>query len=225
MATPITDRLRAVLCAGGLCAGVLAVAWLNAGCARLPYTTRVIQQDPRVTVTLQREIEPAKYGHPIALTAAQVNEILRGFTIRKQVSLPLRWFAEEEPPNQLFREDERLVLAPALAEAFRQAGPGERLYFELTAPGQNPRYDRDLTAGWLAIRGPLLHLTIEYFHVQTPATRFSPYDLYYPTPRAEARSYVLYFEPGRFWMLDRNTGQRGVEYEAFLKTGPVPRER
>lgn len=200
----------------------LLVGLIAGGCARLPYTTQVVHEDVRVAVKLQQEAKPANYTHPVQLTSQELSAILRGFSLREQKRLPLRWFAEELPPKKIFREDEVLVLAPYLADALQKAGTGERVYFELFDPGLNPRYDREVTAGWVAVREPFFHLTIEYFHTQQPTTKSSPYDFNYPTPPPEPRSYVLYFEPGRYWVLDQVSGNRAVDFRGFLKSGSVP---
>ena len=195
---------------------------ISLGCARIPYTTTVVHEDQRVAVMLQREIVPAGYGHPVQITPEQIIAILRGFSLREQQRLPLRWYAEEDPPKKLFREDELQVLAPQLADALQKVGPEERVYFELFAPGMNPRYRRDVTGGWVAVQGQLLHLTIDYFHVQQPITQSDPYDYNYPTPWTPAKTYLLYFEPGRFYISAPKTDRRGVEFLEFLKTAPSP---
>lgn len=201
---------------------VMAMLILLAGaaCARLPYTTRVIVDDPRVAVMLQRDVEPVSYSHPVQLSASEIAAILRGVSLREQTRLPLRWYAEEFPPKAVFREDEIAILAPGMADAFAVARTDERVYFELRAPGMNPRYDQDVTAGWVAVREAYFHITIEYFHAQQPLTRSSPYDYNYPTPRSAPGSFVLYFEPGRFWILDPKTNRRAVEFRAFLQSVP-----
>ncbi len=209
--------------AAGFAMTLLIIA--GTACARLPYTTRVLADTPRVTVMLQRDVEPAAYSHPVQLSAAGIGAILRGVSLREQVRLPLRWYAEEQPPKTVFREDEIAILAPRAAEALAVAGADERVYFELRAPGMNPRYDQDVTAGWLAVREAYLHITIEYFHAQQPRTRSSPYDYNYPTPRSAPGSYVLYFEPGRFWVLDPKTNRRAVEFRAFLQSAPGEQSR
>lgn len=190
------------------------------GCARLPYTTRVIADDARGAVMLQHDAEPVSYSHPAQLNAGEIGALLRGVSLREQTRLPLRWFDEERPPKTVFREDEIAILAPRVAEALAVAKTGERVYFELRIPGMNPRYDRDITAGWIAIQDSFFHIAIEYFHSQQPATRFSPYDYNYPTPRSAPGSYVLYFEPGRFWVVDPKTNRRAVEFRAFLQSAP-----
>lgn len=205
-------------------AGVIAfaLAWAAGitmtGCARLPYTTKTVHEDERVVVNVQQEVEPRSYTHPIQLAGPEVAGMLRGFSIREQQRLPLRWFAEEVPPRPLFREDEVQALAPYLAEALQHLGANERAHFEVRGPGSNPRYSRDVVAGWVAVRDPYLYLKIDYFHNQIPIRKSDNYDYNYPLTPPTPKNYILYFEPGRFWLTD-DTGARAVEYRQFLKSG------
>jgi hypothetical protein len=199
---------------------VAVLVLIGLGCARMPYTTSVVHEDQQVSVMLQREITPAGYTHPFQIAPQQVAAILRGFSLRNQQRLPLRWFAEEAPPKKIFREDELQVLVPLLTDALQKVGPEERVYFELFAPGMNPRYRRDVTGGWVAVHGHLLHLTIDYFHIQQPTRKSDPYDYNYPTPWTPEQTYLLYFEPGRFYVTDPKTDWRGVDVREFLKTTP-----
>src|SRR5687768_13837384 len=109
---------------------IVVLAWtvegMTGGCARLPYTTQTVHEDERVAVVVQREAKPRSYTHPVQISAGEMANILRGFSVRPQQRLPLRWFAEEAPPNPLFREDEIQILAPYLADALQKAGPNER---------------------------------------------------------------------------------------------------
>ncbi len=202
----------------GISLGVL----LLGGCARLPYTKTVVHEDQRVAVMLQQEVAPAGYTHPVQIAPQHIAAILNGFSLREQQRLPLRWFAEETPPNKIFREDELEVLAPQLAVALQKAGPEERVYFEVFAPGMNPRYRRDVTGGWIAVREQYLHVTMDYFHTQQPVKKSDAYDYNYPTPWTPPNTYLLYFEPGRFYLTDPKTSTRAVDYREFLKTTPSP---
>ena len=193
---------------------------LFAGCARLPYTTKVVYEGPLVQVTLQREVKPAGYSHPVQLTAPEVAAILRGFSLRAEQRLPLRWFAEEAPPKTLFREDELVLLSSYLVDGLRAAGPDERVHFQLSAPGMNPADSRNVTAGWMAIREPYLYLGIEYFHTETPIRTVDNYYQNNPVLPPLPGTYLLFFEPGRFWVTDQQ-GTRGLDYRAFLKAVPA----
>lgn len=202
---------------GGL-ALVLVWALAAAGCARLPYTTKTIHEDERVVVVTQREVQPRAYTHPVPFTSAELTTLLRGFSIREQQRLPLRWFAEEQPPKPLFRDDDLRALAPHLARGFQQVGPDERVRFEVRNPGFNPVYGRDTIAGWMAVRDPYLYLTIEYFHTQIPVRKSDDYDSNYPLPPPTPKDYILYFEPGRFYTSD-DKRVPAVEFRRFLQSG------
>ena len=194
-----------------------AIALAVTGCARLPYTTTIVHEDARVRVVAQHELDRPGYTHPLQLSQTDIASILRGFSVRQQQRLPLRWFAEEFPPKPLFRSDEIMLLAPYLSEALTKVGTDERVHFEVSAPGINPTIRKDALAGWLAVRDPYLYLTIEYFHEQIPTRSSDPYDYNYPTPPPTPKQYLLYFEPGRFWITDAK-GQRVVEFKQFLKS-------
>lgn len=191
------------------------------GCARLPYTTQVIHQDRRVIVTLQREITPAAYSHPVQLNADEVMAILGAFSFREKQRLPLRWFAEEKPPKAIFRLDELEALTPFLAEALQKVGSQERVHFQVLAPGIDPASARDTTGGWIAVRGTYFHLTLEHYHAQFPVRGSDFQDMRYPAVPPEPGSYLLYFEPGRFWVTDPVSDERAVQYREFLKYVPV----
>lgn len=198
----------------------VAVAGLSASCARLPYTTKVVHEDARVVIALQQEVEPSAYSHPAQLKPAELTEILQGVSFRPKQRMPLRWFAEENPPRPVFRQDELEVLVGRLSEGLRAAGPGARVHFELRAPGLNPSVRRDVVGGWMAIREPYLYLTLEYVHVQIPTRKSDLYDYNYPTPPPPPAEYLLYFEPGRFWSADAQ-GVPALDYRAFLKMPKV----
>ena len=201
---------------------VAVLVLIGLGCARIPYTTTVVHEDQQVAVMLQREVTPAGYTHPVQIAPQQVAAILRGFSLREQQRLPLRWFAEEAPPKKIFREDDLQILAPQLTDALQKVGPEERVYFELFAPGMNPEYRRDVTGGWVAVHDRFFHLTMDYFHAQQPVRKSDPYDYNYPTPWTPPKSYLLYFEPGRFYLTDPKTDTRAVDFREFLKTIPSP---
>lgn len=202
-------------------ATVSAITVLAAACARLPYTTQTIHEDPRVVVTLQKEIDAPDYTHPVQVSPADVKAILKGFSLRPKQRLPLRWFAEELPPKPLFREDELAVLCGPLTDGLLRAGPNERVYFELRAPGNNPTIEWDTTAGWMAVREASLRLEVEYFHIQLPRRKFDLYDYNYPTPRPTKSDYLLYFEPGRFWGTAPGQDVPTLQYREFLKSAPI----
>ncbi len=226
MASEQKTHRFSVICLRGTAAAALAAYGLSGlllGCARLPYTTQVVHEDKRAVVSLQREIKPTGYTHPVQLQPEEVAAILRAFSGREKQRLPLRWFAEETPPRPIFRTDETQALAPFLVEALQKAGPEERVAFQVRAPGMSPSNERDVTAGWIAVRDPYFYLTLEHFHAQFPVRSSEQYDNRLPALPPEAKTYLLYFEPGRFWVTDPGSGTRVVDFRAFLKSESGPR--
>jgi hypothetical protein len=153
----------------------------------------------------------------VHLQADEVTAVLNGFSFREKQRLPLRWFAEEVPPKMIFRSDEMQALVPFLVEGLEKAAPDERVYFQVLAPGMNPAAERDTTAGWIAVREPFLHLVLEHYHAQFPVRKSEQWDLRYPATPPLPKTYLLYFEPGRFWETEPESGRQAVQLREFLK--------
>jgi hypothetical protein len=158
------------------------------------------------------------------LNADELSAVLAGFSFREKQRLPLRWFAEEVPPKKLLRSDEMEAVVPFLVEGLAKAAPDERVYFQVLAPGMNPAAERDTTAGWIAVREPFLHVVLEHYHAQFPIRKSEQWDLRYPATPPEPKTYLLYFEPGRFWETDPTTKRQAVQFREFLKTA-IPASR
>lgn len=202
-------------------AGWLLVAFtvlvVGSGCARLPFATSTIYESAYAQIVLQQEVEPPGYTHPVRLTADQMSAILQGFSLRKEQQVPLRWFAEEQPPQKLLREDEIARLATYLVDAFEKAGPNERVHFSLSVPGIHRADAKTVTSGWMAIRGLYLYVTVEQYHAEVPIRHSDQYLPNNPQMPPLPGSFLLLFEPGRFWRIDR-AGVRALEYREFLKS-------
>jgi len=204
---------------------LIVVGAAVAGCARLPYTTQVVQQEQRVVVTIQHEVDHKGYTHPLQLSPDELRRILSGFSVREKKAMPMRWFAEEVPPKTVFRQDELDALAPGIVQALQKLGPDERVYFTVLAPGPNPNYDRDTTAGWMAFRDPYFHIGLDYFHTLLPVRKIDQYDYNFPLTNKTPTSYLIYFEPGRFWIVDPAGDDRGVDIRGLLKSANMPAGR
>ena len=110
------------------------------------------------------------------------------------------------------------ALVPFLSEGLAKAAPDERVYFQVLAPGMNPAAERDTTAGWIAVREPYLHLVLEHYHAQFPIHKSEQWDLRYPATPPLPKTYMLYFEPGRFWETEPENGRQAVQLREFLKS-------
>jgi hypothetical protein len=201
---------------------VVLAGLIASACARLPYTTTVIHEDRRVVVSLQRDPHAVPYTHPVQLRVDELSAVLTGFSFREKQRLPLRWFAEEVPPKKIFREDDMQTLVPFLVDGLGKAAPDERVYFQVLGPGMNPAAERDTIAGWIAVREPYLHLVLEHYHAQFPIRKSEQWDLRYPATPPEPKTYLLYFEPGRFWETDPESGRQAVQLQEFRKSAVPP---
>ena len=209
---PVRDAQRVALL-------ILVVACvtgvMTVGC-RVP-SSRTVHQDERMVVTLQQEVKQRSYTHPVQVTAAEIASIFRGFFRTRTTAFTVAMVRGGGSPKPLLREDELQLLAPHLAQTLQQAGTNERAHFEVRMPGPNPQYDRDIVAGWVAVRDPYLYLAVEHFRTHVPVRKSDLYDRNFPTPPPPPRDYILYFEPGRFWIED-DKGVRTVEFRQFLKS-------
>jgi len=188
------------------------------GCARLPETTRVLHEDDRVIVRFETDLDSPLKAHtsPATLSQEQVLALLRGYSVRAESRVPIRLLADDAPPRKLFREMELTALAPALREALQTVPLRERVRFEVSSPGRNPRYWRDVTGGWIKTRGHYLHLHIDYFHTEQPIRKTDAYDRNYPTPWTPEKTYSVYFEPGRFYKVDPVLNDFAVDLDLLV---------
>jgi len=72
--------------------------------------------------------------------------------------------------------------------------------------------------GW--VLESYLYVTLEYVHVQIPTRKADLYDYNHPTPPPPPSEYLLYFEPGRFWVADQQ-GVSALDYRAFLNAPKI----
>ena len=64
---------------------VLFMEIMAGGCARLPYTTKVIHEDRRAIVSLQRDpAATVPYTHPVQLKGDELSAVLAGFSFREK---------------------------------------------------------------------------------------------------------------------------------------------
>ncbi|MER3424318.1 MAG: hypothetical protein C4293_14950, partial [Nitrospiraceae bacterium] len=86
----------------------------------------------------------------------------------------------------------------------------------------DPAYDRDVTAGWIAVRDPYFYLALDYFHTKLPVRKFDRYDYNFPLVPEAPHAYLLYFEPGRFWVSEPTSGRHAADFRGFLRSGSAP---
>ena len=111
-----------------------------------------LQSDPSV----QRSSSGAQNSHPISLTTQELLSLMGALRVSGWSGTIVGYF---DMPRSipLFDEADLRAIATPTAEAFRQAGPMERVFFFL--PNSKSAYG-DATTGALFFRGPYLHVVV-----------------------------------------------------------------
>ncbi len=139
---------------------VLLLAGALAGCALFSSSGRIIHQQGRTTVQLEKD--PSAGGtftaggnaHPASIKSAQLAAILRGVQIRSEQGLVGAILSLAAPADAVFTEDEVALLAPLLADGLAQAAQSERVGF--THWSSQPGRRNGPLSGHVAIREPSL---------------------------------------------------------------------
>ncbi|HEU4685950.1 MAG TPA: hypothetical protein VFS39_15700 [Nitrospira sp.] len=155
--SPSTVSLSACLLSLGLLLPGLA------GCSLFPHE-RVIydQDDARVTIERDPTIPAHQAGvrnaHPASLSREQIQSLLRVVQVSGYSGTVVGAFLSPQPVP-LLTEDELQKYSGPLADAFKVAGPEERVVFSFPKPGG--RYSEDRTVGALFLRDRYLHIVLK----------------------------------------------------------------
>lgn len=171
---------------------------IAAGCANQPVpSTRTIYEAGLNTVRLELDPDSTSNAHPATLTAAEAGTLLRGVRASERRNLIHRVIFGQADRTRAFRKEEISLLASPLSTALSLAEPTERVYFSLShATDQG---DEETTTGWIAIRGPILHLIISAVHDRhNPGPDISKYDRQLPNIPEASATYDVIFEPEEF---------------------------
>ena len=205
--------------------GLALFCLLAIGCARLPVPIQDIHEDQHMVIRIERVAKDEGFTHPMSLKSADVARVLRGISVREQPSTwPLRLFGKTATPERLFRDEQLQALAPYLVEGLRMANPNERITFALYEPGLNPTYERIVTSGWMAIRGPFFHVGLTYVRSLQPQSLTRGYYPFYPEVPPAPPPYELFFEPQQFLMKDPTDGTPAIQFVDYLRTVVPPDE-
>lgn len=139
---------------------VLLLTGALAGCALFSSSGRIIHQQGRTTVQLEKDASAGGTftaggnAHPASVKSAQLAVILRGVQIRSEQGFVGTILSLAVPADAVFTEDEVALLAPLLADGLAQAGPSERVGF--THWSSQPGRRNGPFSGHIAIREPYL---------------------------------------------------------------------
>jgi len=144
---------------------VLLLAGMLAGCALFSSSGRIIHQQGRTTVQLEKD--PSTGGtftaggnaHPASIKSAQLAVILRGVQIRSEQGFVGAILSLAAPADGVFTEEEVALLTPILADGLAQAARSERVGF--THWSSQPGRRNGPLSGHIAIREPYLRVGLD----------------------------------------------------------------
>ena len=201
-----------------------------AGCASQPVSPqKTIYESGLNTVRLEGDPDSASNTHPTVLTPTEVGTLLRGVRAWERRNVIHRLFSGQADRTRAFRDEEIVVLAPALTKALAQAAPAERIHFHLShATDQG---EEETSNGWLSVRGPLLHLTLSQVHDRhSPGPDIGKYDRQMPNVPEASPEFDVTFEPEEYLAMVRSGGslfapdqreELQIRYREALSTLPI----
>jgi hypothetical protein len=126
------------------------------GHERLIYNEHGVQIGIQTDPSVQRSSPPAPNTHPASLSPQELLIMLGSVRVSGWSGTVLGWF-EAPRPIPLFDDADLRVIVQPVAEAFKQAGPTQRVFFSL--PNPKSAYG-DATAGSLFMRHSYLHVVV-----------------------------------------------------------------
>lgn len=165
---------------------MLVLLGLTAGCVSEPRPEDVILDSPAVSIYLERAgADNFQATHPVTLSPALMGRVLKGVLVAGRKTTLQTIFAEGDPVERAFSDEEIAVLAPLLVKALARAKPAQQVHFKIAQPPRGPRalfsmsdtggaavgssepvtYGPKLeyTSGTLYVFRPSLHLTLTEF--------------------------------------------------------------
>jgi hypothetical protein len=170
------------------------------GCA-IPYVPyRTVYEDPVNYVRLEEddavlpEWPPGHHAHPKSFTVEQMSRLLKGMTVQEHRIWIQRWLQGDAPVVPAFKDDEVVLLAPQLAEAFAAARYNERVTFYLSQPQTSVK--RVITSGGMYVHENRLHVILGNWQIVYGIPTYGMiYDRRYPMRPTAAKGFDLIFHP------------------------------
>ena len=97
-------------------------------------------------------------SHPVSFTSEQMRHLLSALQV-SGYSGTLVGLVVEPPPRPIFSQEELELIVTPIADAFRQAGPRDRIFFSI--PDLHARYHRERTEGECFVRAPYLFVLLK----------------------------------------------------------------
>lgn len=180
---------------------------LLGGCASQSLAPqKTIYESGLNAVRLEEDPDSTSHAHPAALTPTEVGTLLRGVRSWERRNVIHELFSGQADRTRAFRDEEIILLAPALSKALAQATPTQRVYFHLShATDQG---EEETTTGWLSVRGTTFYLSLSEVHDRHgPGPDIGKYDRQMPNVPESTAAFDVTFEPEEYLVKVRSSGR------------------
>lgn len=186
---------------------ILVGASVLAGCASQPIAEpKIVYESGLNTVRLETDPDSTSNSHPATLTPTDVGTLLRGVRAWERRNVIHRLFGGQADRTRAFRDEEIMLLAPALSKALNQVSPTQRVYFHLSHVTDEGL--EETTTGWLSVRGPVLYLSLSEVHDRHgPGPDIGKYDRQMPNVPERSSAFDVIFEPEEYLLKVRSGGR------------------
>lgn len=230
--TFVGNELRLLRTSTGVLAAVLITSLsVMSGCASNKPTPapKVVYESGLKVVHLEQDPDSASNSHPVTMTPTEIGTLLRGVRTWERRNVIHRLFAGKADKTRALRDDEIVILAPALSKALAEAAPSERVYFHLSSPTEDGL--EETTTGWLSVRDELLYLSLSEVHDKHgPGPDISKYDRQMPNVPQVSPEFDVIFEPEEYlvrvksagrWFAPDQREELQIRYHGALAAMPV----
>jgi hypothetical protein len=209
---------------------VFAGLMIVVGCAGQPVPpSKLIYQSGLNQVRLEEDPDSTTNTHPAALSGTEIGTLLRGVRTWERRNVVHRLFVGQADKTRAFRDEEILILAPALSKALAQASQSERIRFHLSHATEHG--EEETTTGWLSLRDPILFLSLSAVHDRhSPGPDISKYDRQMPNVPEVPAEFDVNFEPEEYlvkvssggrWFAPDQREDLQIRYREALSSMPV----
>ena len=124
------------------------------GCGIFAPSSRVLYQEGRTVIQLEKEPSEGGNTHPAVVTSSQLAKILDGVLIQQDRGLAMSVFKSSGMVEPAFNADEIALLAPLLSKGLQRADPSQRVGFTFWSPVPGRGYAA--FSGAVSVRDPYL---------------------------------------------------------------------
>jgi hypothetical protein len=133
---------------------VFLLAGALAGCGLFAPSSRVLYEENRTVIQLEKDPSEVGNTHPTSVSSSQMAKILDGVLIQHERAVAMSVFKGTGRLEPAFNVEEVALLAPLLSKGLQQADPSQRVGFTFWSPMPGRGYAA--FAGAVLVRDPYL---------------------------------------------------------------------